>query len=214
MERAPCSEVGTRTSTSRNARASGNQSRVHARRAPAPPASAAERVHANTRADLRGRTLTTSSSRCSLAPRDSQSRRRDTLGRKRTSEPREMSPLRARVSARARATHAKTCKANAREYMCAKRHARRPVAPGRARRTVPFLERFLGVFSFARCDIRERAREDAHARTTRGSRMNDRGLEIKEIGMQKDSPTSPSSSRVVSQRVAPRTRLPETRVRN
>ena len=143
-----------------------------------------------------------------------QSRRRDTLGRKRTSEPREMSPLRARVSARARATHAKTCKAHAREYMCSKRHARRPVAPGRARRTVPFLERFLGVFSFARCDIRERARVDAHARTTRGSRMNDRGLEIKEIGMQKDSPTSPSSSRVVSQRVAPRTRLPETRVRN
>ena len=79
---------------------------------------------------------------------------------------------------------------------------------GNARRTVTLLGRFLGVSSFARCDIRERAREDAHARTTRGSRMNDHGLEIKEIGMQKDSPTSPSSSRVVSQRVA-RARLPE-----
>ena len=33
--------------------------------------------------------------------------------------------------------------------------------------------------------------------------MNDRGLKIEEIGMQNDSPTSQSSSRVVSQRFPP-----------
>ena len=66
---------------------------------------------------------------------------------------------------------------------------------------------------------------DPHARIAvavpgkpHGDRKCDRGLKIEETGMQNDSPTSPSSSRVVSQRVAPRTRLPElgleTGVRN
>ena len=40
-----------------------------------------------------------------------------------------------------------TVATHTREYACANRSARFLVAPGRARRTVPFLERFLGVFS-------------------------------------------------------------------
>ena len=61
---------------------------------------------------------------------------------------------------------------------------------------------------------REIEEVEAHKRDVPLARRKKTETEFERYRMQSDSPTSPSSSRVVSQRVAARTRLPETRVRN